>query len=303
MNMKNKSALLFLCFLSATFLVQFMVSVEATPYTNVNVSEAKEMIGFNPDLVILDVRYLSEYESGHLKNAILIPLGELEGRLNELDKDKETLVYCKSGGRSAAACAILDAHGFTKVYNMMGGISTWISAGYPIELVFEVIWEEKNYPVAIFSNSTIASFSFSQPLRQISFDVTGLDGTRGFCNVTIPQELLYASSSEWIVMIDDFLIDYTVEMNATHTWLYFTYSHSTHKVQIIGTLVGPPPSPPPPRPVGGIAAPIDRPKSSIPEIGLALVIVSLLVAAVVSVKLKKKEQLTLLFCKIRLIRC
>jgi rhodanese-related sulfurtransferase len=287
MNKKNKLTLVFMCFLSATFLAQFMVSVEANPYTNLNVSEAKEMVDLNPNLVILDVRYLSEYERGHLKNAILIPVGELEERLNELDKDKETLVYCKSGGRSATACAILDAHGFTKVYNMMGGISAWISAGYPIEVVFEVVWEEKNYPVAIFSNSTITSFSFSQPLKQISFDITGPDGTIAFCNVTIPQELLYARSSEWIVMVNDLLIDYTVGMNTTHTWLYFAYSHSTHKVLIIGTRVG---SPSPPRPVGGIAAPIDKLMSPTPKMGLALVIVSSLVAAVVSVKLKKKEQ-------------
>lgn len=66
-------------------------------YVNVNVSEAKQMIESNPNLTILDVRTQEEYNKGHIENAVLIPVSELESRLDELDKDKETLVCCKSG--------------------------------------------------------------------------------------------------------------------------------------------------------------------------------------------------------------
>ena len=90
-------------FLSAILLAQFIMSVEAHPYTNVSVSEAKVMIDSDPALVILDVRYQYEYDDGHIRNAILIPSDQLSSRLDELDKEKDTLVYCRSGGRSAAA--------------------------------------------------------------------------------------------------------------------------------------------------------------------------------------------------------
>jgi len=104
-------------------------------YVNVTVSEAKQMIESNPSLVILDVRAREEYESGHIENAVLIPVGELQNRIAELDKEKETLVYCKLGGRSATASGILVANGFKAVYNMLGGITAWRNAGYWIEIV------------------------------------------------------------------------------------------------------------------------------------------------------------------------
>ncbi|WP_371802513.1 rhodanese-like domain-containing protein [Candidatus Lokiarchaeum ossiferum] len=103
---------------------------------DINVSEAYEMINDDenyPDLIVLDVRTQSEYDSGHLNNSILIPLDELENRLDELEeyKDTEIIVHCRSGSRSQAASEVLVANGFSKIYNMIGGISAWNSAGYP----------------------------------------------------------------------------------------------------------------------------------------------------------------------------
>jgi parallel beta-helix repeat protein len=116
----------------------------------------------------------------------------------------------------------------------------------PIEVVFDVIWDGIIYPVAVVSNSTVTNFNFSQPLKQISFNVAGPDGTIGFCNVTIPKALLWVETpDEWILLIDGnpTIILATTE-NATHNSLYFTYTHTTHKVQIIGThVIAPPPSP------------------------------------------------------------
>jgi len=98
----------------------------------VSVLRAKEMIDIDPSLVILDVRTEEEYAKGHIEGAINIPLEELEQRLDELDRERAILVYCWSGVRSERACEMLIESGFRKVYNMEGGISAWMSAGYPI---------------------------------------------------------------------------------------------------------------------------------------------------------------------------
>lgn len=107
-----------------------------------------------------------------------------------------------------------------------------------METVFDVTWNDETYAVTVESKSTITDFDFSQPLKQINFKVTGPDGTTGFCNVTIPEDLLSASDEEWQIIVDDTQItDFIVTENATHTFLYFTYSHSTKPVRIIGTEV------------------------------------------------------------------
>lgn len=84
---------------------------------------------------VLDVRQPGEFESGHLLNACLIPLGELKGRIGELEKykDKPMLVVCRSGNRSATACAILSKRGFTQAYNLVGGIMAWQKANLPTQ--------------------------------------------------------------------------------------------------------------------------------------------------------------------------
>jgi len=111
--------------------------VSVNGYVDVNVSGAKEMIESNPALVILDVRTVEEYNEGHIEDAVLIPVGELESRLDELDSRKDTLVYCRSGVRSATASQILVDNGFSSVYNMLGGITAWKNEGYWIEIIHE----------------------------------------------------------------------------------------------------------------------------------------------------------------------
>jgi len=108
----------------------------ASPYTNIDVYTAYDMItnGSYPDLVVLDVRTKGEYDSGHIYGAVWIPVTELDARIGELagHEKHEIIVYCLSGGRSATASGKLDSHSFTKVYNMLGGITAWQSAGYPV---------------------------------------------------------------------------------------------------------------------------------------------------------------------------
>ena len=99
---------------------------------DVTVLEARSLIDDKPDLVILDVRTTSEYEDGHIKGAVNIPVQELSARLDELSMDDELLVYCQTGNRSAQAVDILQDVGFTKIYHMNAGITGWIEAGYPV---------------------------------------------------------------------------------------------------------------------------------------------------------------------------
>ncbi len=75
--------------------------------------------------MILDVREEAEYAFGHIEGSKSIPLGELEDRLNELDKDQEILVICRTGTRSDLAAQKLAEKGFTKVVNVLPGMSSW----------------------------------------------------------------------------------------------------------------------------------------------------------------------------------
>ena len=91
----------------------------------ITTSEVKSIIDNydkNKDVVIIDVRTESEYKSGHLKEAVNIPVGEI-GSI-EYDKDTKIIVYCRSGSRSANAAKMLYEIGNSKVLDM-GGIINW----------------------------------------------------------------------------------------------------------------------------------------------------------------------------------
>lgn len=81
--------------------------------------------------VIIDVREDSEWNEQHIPGAIHIPLAQLNDRLLELEQYKQSPVVtqCKAGGRSAKAFDVLKLAGFSKVYNMDGGIMAWEKAG------------------------------------------------------------------------------------------------------------------------------------------------------------------------------
>jgi len=94
--------------------------------------EAYEMIR-QQEVVVLDVRTQEEYNSSHIPDALLIPLSELESRLDELNPSDYILVYCRSGPRSEEAANILVANGFIHVYNMVGGIERWQDEGFSVK--------------------------------------------------------------------------------------------------------------------------------------------------------------------------
>lgn len=88
----------------------------------------------NADFIILDVRTPEEYAQGFIAGSVNLNTRDpgFSDRLGPLDRNREYLLYCATGIRSAATMSLMEEMGFTKVYSMEGGISAWITAGYPV---------------------------------------------------------------------------------------------------------------------------------------------------------------------------
>lgn len=98
---------------------------EGIKMKEISAVELKKELGSGKNLLVLDVRTPPEVALGRLESCVHIPLQELTERMNELDKEKEIVVYCKSGGRSRRAIEMLESHGFKNLRNLTGGITAW----------------------------------------------------------------------------------------------------------------------------------------------------------------------------------
>ena len=105
---------------------------EAPPLETVDVKRGRLLA--SQGALLLDVRETDEYAEGHAPGSVLIPLGQLPSRLAEIkaSEHKPVAVICRSGKRSARAAEILRQAGFTKVYNVQGGMYAWAHAGLPV---------------------------------------------------------------------------------------------------------------------------------------------------------------------------
>src|SRR6195952_1991482 len=92
----------------------------------ISVQELKEKIDNGDDFQLIDVREEFEYEVSNL-GGLLIPLGGILIESDKIDRDKEVVVQCRSGKRSAAAIMQLEQLGYTNLYNLKGGILAWAS--------------------------------------------------------------------------------------------------------------------------------------------------------------------------------
>ena len=112
-----------------------LVEKSTIVFDTITPAEICNYIAANPGVILLDVRTRDEFNGkakpnlGRLKNAINIPIQELDKRLSELDqyKGKQIIVYCSHSRRSPQASWLLNQSGFTKVANMAGGMSDWES--------------------------------------------------------------------------------------------------------------------------------------------------------------------------------
>ena len=85
------------------------------------------------DVVIVDVRRKSEYDEGHIHDALHIPLGEIAARANEIPEGRPVILHCEGGTRSAIAASLLRAGGRHDVANLQGGFTAWTKSGLPVE--------------------------------------------------------------------------------------------------------------------------------------------------------------------------
>jgi len=145
------------------------------------------------------------------------------------------------------------------------------------KLVHPITLDTETYYVVTVSNCCISPVPmlFDPAHMMLSFNVTGINNTIGFVNVTIPRALLYASPTDWLVIVGGKEVAATVVENGTHASIYFTFNLSSKTVYILGT-------------------------SAIPEITpnvamLVSLLATIAVLAIAKTKLKKHEKLT--YCK------
>ena len=103
----------------------------------ITVQDLKDKMDAGEDFFLLDVREPHEYAISNI-DGTLIPLGELPNRLNEIEdqRDKEVVVMCRSGGRSAQGLKILEKNGFSNVINLKGGVNAWAKEIDPSKPVY-----------------------------------------------------------------------------------------------------------------------------------------------------------------------
>ncbi|CAM3151092.1 rhodanese-like domain-containing protein [Paenibacillus lupini] len=93
-------------------------------YSEITPAEVEERLKSGEKLHLIDVREDDEWESGHIQEAVSLPLSVFGERFGELPKDESLIMVCRSGGRSGKACDFLHAQGY-KVTNMTGGMLAW----------------------------------------------------------------------------------------------------------------------------------------------------------------------------------
>lgn len=108
-----------------------MISIGTLDPVTAKEISVQELEALGPDVRVVDVRETSEWESGHIAHAILVPLVTVPERLGVFD-GSPNYVVCRSGGRSANACAFLADQGI-EVVNVAGGMLAWTGAGFATE--------------------------------------------------------------------------------------------------------------------------------------------------------------------------
>jgi rhodanese-related sulfurtransferase len=98
----------------------------------INAKELKALLDSKEDIKFIDCRELPEWKEAHIEGATLLPLSVFEHKYEEILKDKNEAIYiqCRSGKRSLNACMFLMSKGFTNLYNVEGGIISWIQEGF-----------------------------------------------------------------------------------------------------------------------------------------------------------------------------
>ena len=110
-----------------------LTTVATAAMQNINAVDMQKITKQNPEVYLLDVRTLGEYQQKRIKGARLIPIDQIQNRINEIPKNRPIIVYCETGVRSALVGRYLDQIGYQVVYNLSQGIMGWQVRSYPIE--------------------------------------------------------------------------------------------------------------------------------------------------------------------------
>ena len=116
--MKMRIALALLLPVAALF-------ASASDVRTIDAGALQKRIESNDKPLVVDVREREEFDAGHIKDAMLVPLGTVHEGLSGVAKDREIVLVCRSGRRSAKAYGILAEQGFTNLWNLDGGMLAW----------------------------------------------------------------------------------------------------------------------------------------------------------------------------------
>jgi rhodanese-related sulfurtransferase len=118
-------------------LILFSPSFAGAEVINVTAKKAAGLIETqknNSEFVILDIRTPAEYQAGHIAHAVLIDYysKNFSYNINQLDKSKTYIVYCRSGNRTGKSLDLFRKLNFNRVYNLKSGINEWLALGLPL---------------------------------------------------------------------------------------------------------------------------------------------------------------------------
>ena len=109
-----------------------MAQQPGEPFKRIDIETAKKMMA-DGDVQIVDVRQPEEYAQGHVPGAVLIPLNTVMQRIDQISADKDVIMVCGVGERSAVAAEMAAAMGRSRLYNLEGGTIAWVKQGNPVE--------------------------------------------------------------------------------------------------------------------------------------------------------------------------
>jgi rhodanese-related sulfurtransferase len=113
-------------------LLGLSIPAMAGGFKNINSKDAKALLAKNKSIYLLDVRSPEEYRQGYIQGGVLIPINEIERRVNEVPRNRPIVVYCAVGSRSVPVAGFLASKGYREVYNMQDGIMGWYRNGFPV---------------------------------------------------------------------------------------------------------------------------------------------------------------------------
>ncbi|MBN1134724.1 MAG: MBL fold metallo-hydrolase [Methanosarcinaceae archaeon] len=119
-------------FLNGGISAWYINALPIDSFNLISVHDLKNMLEKGEKMFILDVRSDEEWREGHIRYALNIYIGNLERNLDKVPRDCRIIIYCGTGRRSNIAASILKKHGYDRIYNVLGSMTAWRSAGYDV---------------------------------------------------------------------------------------------------------------------------------------------------------------------------